>query len=329
MKAAFIGLNNGHLEHLYRMMEASPDWEITAICEENPEIAERLVKEKSFTVTHNNFEKMLEEADFEVLAIGEYFGIRGSREIAAMKKGKHIISDKPLCIKIEELNEIQRLAEEKNLKVGVMLDLRHHPKFTAVRDLIRAGRIGDVQMIQFGGQHGLSYGIRPHWYYEEGKHGGTINDLGVHGLDAVEFMTGKKIKDLIAARTWNAFADKEPQFHDGANFMFTLENGCNVMGDVSYSVPAGFKNGSFFGWRFTLWGKTGVIEFNYNLETPVRIYDNNGVEELIPDHSTELDYLEILGKEISGETHPYGTEQALNITRKSLELQRKADAVNL
>ena len=325
MKAAFIGLNNGHLEHLYCMMEASPDWEITAICEENPEIAERLVKEKNFAVTHNNFEKMLEEADFEVLAIGEYFGIRGSREIAAMKKGKHIISDKPLCIKIEELDEIQRLAEEKNLKVGLMLDLRHHPKFTAVRDMIQAGRIGDVQMIQFGGQHGLSYGIRPDWYYDKGKHGGTINDLGVHGLDAVEFMTGKKIKDLTAARTWNAFADKEPQFHDGANFMFTLENGCNVMGDVSYSVPAGFKNGSFFGWRFTLWGKTGVIEFNYNLETPIRIYDNNGVEEFIPERSTELDYLEILGKEISGGTHPYGTEQALNITRKSLELQRKAD----
>lgn len=325
MKAAFIGLNNGHLEHLYHMMEASPDWEITAICEENPEIAERLVKEKNFTVTYNNFEKMLEEADFEVLAIGEYFGIRGSRVIAAMKKGKHIIADKPLCIKIEELNEIQRLAEEKNLKVGLMLDLRHHPKFTAVRDMIQAGRIGDVQMIQFGGQHGLSYGIRPDWYYDKEKHGGTINDLGIHGLDAVEFMTGKKIKELTAARTWNAFADKEPQFHDGANFMFTLENGCNVMGDVSFSVPAGFKNGSFFGWRFTLWGKNGVIEFNYNLETPIRIYDNNGMEELIPERSTELDYLEILGKEISGGTHPFGTEQALNITRKSLELQRKAD----
>ena len=325
MKAAFIGLSNGHLEHLYRMMEASPDWEITAICEEDPEIAERLVKEKNFDVTYNDFDKMLQDADFEVLAIGEYFGIRGFREIAAMKMGKHIISDKPLCIKIEELDEIQRLAEEKNLKVGIMLDLRHHPKFTAVRDMIHAGRIGDVQMIQFGGQHGLSYGIRPDWYYEKEKHGGTINDLGVHGLDAVEFMTGKKIKDLSAARTWNAFADQEPQFHDGANFMFTLENGCNVMGDVSYSVPKGFKNGSFFGWRFTLWGKTGVIEFNYNLETPIRIYDDKGLEEVLPTHSTELNYLEILGKEISGGTHPYGTEQALAITRKSLELQRKAD----
>ena len=325
MKAAFIGLSNGHLQHLYQMMQDSPDWEISAICEEAPETAARLESEKNFKITHTDFSEMLEHADFDTLAMGEYFGIRGSRAIAALKRGKHVIADKPLCISLNELDEIQRLAEEKNLKVGIMLDLRHHPKFTAVRDMLQAGRIGDVQMIQFGGQHGLSYGIRPHWYFEEGKHGGTINDLGIHGLDAVEFMTGKKITELTAARTWNAFADQEPQFHDGANFMFVLENGCNVMGDVSYSMPKGFKGGSFFGWRFTLWGKTGVIEFNYNLEMPIRIYDANGIEEIIPEKSTELDYLEILGKEISGGTHPYGTEQALNITRKALELQKKAN----
>ena len=326
MKAAFIGLNNGHLQHLYQMMQDSPDWEISAICEEDPETAKRLETEKNFKVTHRSFAQMLEEAEFDVLAIGEYFGIRGARAIAALNHGKHVIADKPLCITLDELNEIQRLSEEKNLKIGIMLDLRHHPKFTAVRDMIRAGRIGDIQMIQFGGQHGLSYGTRPKWYFEEGKHGGTINDLGIHGLDAVEFMTGKKITELTAAKCWNAFADQEPQFHDGANFMFTLENGCCVMGDVSYSLPRGFKGGPFFGWRFTLWGKNGTIEFNYDLQTPIRIYDSNGIEEILPEKSTELDYVELLHNEICGMTHPYGTKHAIAITRKALELQKKAAA---
>ena len=326
MKAAFIGLNNGHLQHLYQMMqESTDDWEITAICEEDPETAKRLEEQKNFKVTHTDFEDMLNNADFDVLAIGEYFGIRGSRAIAAMKRGKHIIADKPLCITLEELDEIRKLSEEKNLKVGIMLDLRHHPKFTAVRDMIKAGRIGDVQMIQFGGQHGLSYGIRPSWYYDNKKHGGTINDLGIHGLDAVEFLTGKPITELTAAKCWNAFAHEEPQFHDGANFMLTLENGCCVMGDVSYSLPAGFKGGTPFSWRFTLFGKKGVIEFNYNLDFPIRIYDANGTEEIFAKESTELDYVKLLWNEISGISHPYGTEHALKITRKALELQKKAD----
>lgn len=325
MKAAFIGLNNGHLQHLYQMMQESTDhWEIAAICEENPETAKQL-EEKNFTVTHTDFTEMLEQADFDVLAVGEYFGIRGSRIIAALKHGKHVMADKPLCISLEELDEIQRLAEEKDLKVGLMLDLRHHPKFTAVRDMVQADRIGDVQMIQFGGQHGLSYGVRPAWYYDPKKHGGTINDLGVHGLDAVEFLTGKKITELTAAKCWNAFADQEPQFHDGANFMLQLENGCCVMGDVSFSIPAGFKGGTPFSWRFTLWGKKGVIEFNYNQAFPIRIYDANGTEEVFAEQSTELDYVKILWNEISGIPHPYGTGQALAISRKTLELQKKAD----
>ena len=70
MKAAFIGLSNGHLQHLYQMMQDSPDWEISAICEEDPETAARLESEKDFKITHTDFSEMLEHADFYALAMG-------------------------------------------------------------------------------------------------------------------------------------------------------------------------------------------------------------------------------------------------------------------
>ena len=52
------------------------------------------------------------------------------------------------------------------------------------------------------------------WYFEEGKHGGTINDIAIHGIDLLRFITGKEFTKVNFAKTWNAFADKEPEFKE-------------------------------------------------------------------------------------------------------------------
>ena len=123
---------------------------------------------------------MLEETDCDAIAIGDYYAQRGSLIIQALSHGKHVISDKPLCTSLDELDEIERLAAAKSLKVNCMLDMRDSAPFISVRKLIRQGLIGEVHAITFGGQHPLLLGKRPAWYFEPGKHGGTINDIVIH-----------------------------------------------------------------------------------------------------------------------------------------------------
>ena len=36
------------------------------------------------------------------------------------------------------------------------------------------------------------------WYFEEGKHGGTINDIAIHGIDLVRYLTGKNVTKIGA-----------------------------------------------------------------------------------------------------------------------------------
>ena len=44
---------------------------------------------------------------------------------------------------------------------------------------------GDRWRWEFTAQHPLLYGTRAKWYFEEGKHGGSINDIGVHAVTLV------------------------------------------------------------------------------------------------------------------------------------------------
>ena len=92
-----------------------------------------------------------------------------------------------------DLDRIEALAREKNLKVGCMLTMRDAAAFIGARNLIQAGRIGEVHAIAFGGQHPLLLGSRPGWYFEQGKHGGTITDIGIHAIDALPWVTGPPV----------------------------------------------------------------------------------------------------------------------------------------
>jgi predicted dehydrogenase len=80
-----------------------------------------------------------------------------------------VISDKPLCTRLAELDAIEMLATSQGLKVGCMLSLRDTAPFIGVRDLVRQGLIGEVHAVSFGGQHPRLLGACPGWYFEPGK----------------------------------------------------------------------------------------------------------------------------------------------------------------
>ena len=167
--------------------------------------------------------------------------------------------------------------------------------------------------------------MRAAWYFEDGKQGGTINDIAIHGLDAIEYMTGHAITELTAARTWNAFADQAPKFMDAAQIMFALDNHCGVIADVSYFAPekCGFNNP--FYWRFTIWGRKGVMEFNY-FDDGVKLCLSGAKEpEFIEPARGKSDYLTIFMNEIAGKEEPFGGKHIMDITEKTLLLQRKAN----
>jgi len=66
--------------------------------------------------------------------------------------------------------------------------------------------IGDLVTISFGGQHALNYkedgSGRAAWYFEEGKHGGTLTDIAVHGIDLAQWICGCRVKSVTGARAW-------------------------------------------------------------------------------------------------------------------------------
>ena len=159
-KIVFAGFRHGHIFDLYALADASPALEVVAACEEHAETRAEIRAKGTATITHERIEQMLDEVDCDIVATGTYFAGRGTVLIEALARGKHVISDKPLCTSMADLDRIAELAREKNLKVGCMLTMRDSASFIGARNLIQAGRIGEVHAIAFGGQHPLGFWAR-------------------------------------------------------------------------------------------------------------------------------------------------------------------------
>ena len=192
IRIAFAGFRHGHIGDVYRRLQNRPDAEIVAACEEDAATRAALAAEGRFAITHESFEAMLSDVPCDAIAVGDYYGRRGRLLIRALESGRHVLSDKPICTRLEELDRIAALAGDGKRSVGCQLDLRDYPACRAARAAIQAGEIGEVHAVSFNGQHALAYGTRPGWYFEPGKHGGTINDIAIHAVNAVPRITGRR-----------------------------------------------------------------------------------------------------------------------------------------
>ena len=278
---AFAGFRHGHILDLLTGVEERSDTEVVACCEEDVATREALAAKGRVKITHTDFATMLREVECDVVAIGDYYARRGALALAALRAGRHVLSDKPLCTTLAEQEEIEHAAAERHLLVGLQLDFRDHAASRKLREIIRGGGIGEIASIHIDGQHPLLPGTRPGWYFEEGQHGGTINDIAIHAFDFVPWMTGLAWGEVRAARSWNAKARAFPHFHDCAQFLATLENGAGVLADFSYLAPdtLGYQLPHY--WHLLVHGTRGLAETHLFAKEITVIRDESTAPEVI------------------------------------------------
>lgn len=328
MRIAFLGFRHGHVFSLLDQVRGRLDLELVAAVEEDNATRKALGDGKRVEITHDSIDRLLKEVPCDAVAVGDYYGKRGSIIIRALEHGRHVISDKPICTSLQEWERIQVLARKNKLSVSCQLDMRENGLFLEMRRRILGGDIGQVHAVSFGGQHPLLHGSRPGWYFEEGKHGGTLNDIAVHAMDFIPWVTGLKFREINHARAWNARHKVAPFFQDGAQVMLTMDHACGVMGDVSYLAPDSMGYSIPPYWRTSFWGERGVIESNLSRKE-VLVYRNG---ETAPQTITQPvgcpgGVLDAFVRESQGNPADLllSTDEVLRASRLALLIQDAAD----
>ena len=126
-----------------RAIQAVPDADIASVTDLN-ETAGRRVADAVGCRWDPSFDWMLKRTDVDAVCLCTPHNLHAAQALAAFKKGKHVLTERPMALTVKDADKMIAAAEQGDLRLGVVFQERLRPAFAACRKLVADGRLGRV-----------------------------------------------------------------------------------------------------------------------------------------------------------------------------------------
>lgn len=188
LKIGLVGVGGISGEHI-PVWDAMETTELVAICDIRPERMERYTDKHRYTV----FDEMLEKEDIDILDICLPTYLHADFAIKAMEKGIHVICEKPISLKEEDVARVYYTAQKMNVKFMVAQVLRFWPEYELLKEIYDTGKYGKLlsgYMSRLGSCPKWSW---DNWMKDPARSGLVPYDLHVHDLDFMVYAFGQPV----------------------------------------------------------------------------------------------------------------------------------------
>jgi UDP-N-acetyl-2-amino-2-deoxyglucuronate dehydrogenase len=182
---------------------------LVACCDIDNKKANELARTFS-AKSYTDFNIMFSENDLDIVAILTESGNHYEHIKLALKKGFHVIAEKPITLIPEQAYELEYFAKKENLYLEAVFQNRFNPSIIKLKKTLDEGRFGKI----------ISASVRLRWcryqdYYEDGWHGtwamdgGVINQQAIHHIDALNWLCGPV--NCVVAKSANRLNNLEAE----------------------------------------------------------------------------------------------------------------------
>ena len=141
-------------------------------------------------------EELLQDPNVQLVTVAIPNDLHHDVCIDCMKHGKNVISEKPVCLNHQELQEMIDASKEYGVLFTVHQNRRWDEDYLIMKKLYDEGTLGRVFNIE-SRVHG-SRGIPGDWRNQKEHGGGMVLDWGVHLLDQILMMVDKPLRSVYA-----------------------------------------------------------------------------------------------------------------------------------
>jgi predicted dehydrogenase len=206
--------------------------------------------------------RLLDDPSIDFVVIAARPCDRAELAIAAMRRGKDVMVDKPGITTPEQLAAVERAVSETRRIWSICIGRLASPAIQQALRIVRSGEIGRLVHTTSLAPHRLNRALRPAWFFDKPAYGGIINDIGVHSID--QFLAFADADDAeIVQSTAGAFGTEPDGFEDFAELLLATPS---VRGYVrlDWFTPDGLP--TWGDGRFFAVGTEGTLELRKNLD---------------------------------------------------------------
>jgi predicted dehydrogenase len=124
-----------------------------------------------------------------------------SNHFAAAKElllnGKHVLMEKPVTTTVQELDDLEKIAQKRKLIIHAAMMRRYWNLNIAIRELIQEGALGKLKTLEMLEGNVFHWKVKSAAVFDKKlSGGGVLLDTGSHTLDLATWLTSSKGKDI-------------------------------------------------------------------------------------------------------------------------------------
>jgi predicted dehydrogenase len=203
-------------------------------------------------------EALLSDPSIQLILLSGIPADRAAWAIQAMEAGKDVLTDKPGCTTLDQLNAIKATVAKTGRIWSIDFSERFEvPAATLAAELVAEGAIGRVIQTLGIGPHRLNRHTRPDWFFNRDAYGGILTDIGSHQIDQFLFFTGSTDAEVMMASVANYASPNDPGLQDFGEIVLRSDKAHGYI-RVDWYTPNALP--TWGDGRLTILGTEGYIE---------------------------------------------------------------------
>jgi UDP-N-acetylglucosamine 3-dehydrogenase len=281
-KIAVVGAGFWGRNHL-RILSELPEVELIAVCDLDRQKAEAAA-EKYGIKSYSDSMKMYRKENLDAVTLCVWSTKLAEEAMKALKKGKHVLVEKPMASSSKEAKRIIDVAKAENLHLMVGFIERFNPAVRRLKQAIEEGRIGSPVSVTVK---------RVSKWPERIGDVGVVKDTAIHDIDVLRYIF-EEDPLTVFAKVGNL---RHERFEDYAQIMLTFSHGKTAFLEANWLTPYKIR-------KLTVTGSDAIISLDYitqemtietsghtltpryEWEEPLKIEISHFVESLLSDKET-------------------------------------------
>lgn len=214
IRFSVIGINHAHITGMVNAL-IKGGGELVSVFAREPELLRGFTKTFPKVKIAQSEEEILEDNSIRLVASAGIPIERAPLGIRVMKSGKDYMADKPGIVTFAQFREVKKVQKETKRIYSIMYSERlGNPAAVQAGELVKSGAIGKVVQTIGLGPHRMNARTRPGWFFDPGKAGGILCDIGSHQCDQFLFYTGSKEASVNFSQIGNFNMPDYPAYQD-------------------------------------------------------------------------------------------------------------------
>ncbi|MCR9122305.1 MAG: Gfo/Idh/MocA family oxidoreductase [Phyllobacteriaceae bacterium] len=296
MSSLTVGVIGIDHRHIYGQLQGMLD--VGAICkgwwtEGDPQPVEGFVKRFPDVPRVADRRALLDDPEIDLILLADMPVRRADRAIEAMQAGKDVMTDKPGCTTLDQLDAINRTVAETGRIWSIDFSERFEvPANQKAASLVAEGAIGQVVQTVGLGPHRLNRATRPDWFFQEDQYGGILTDIASHQIDQFLFFTGSEDAEIVASSVGNFANPEDPGLQDFGDVLLRSDRGQGYI-RVDWYTPDALP--TWGDGRLTILGTEGTIE----MRKYVDVCGRDGTDHVFLVNGERCDYFDASGEKLT------------------------------